>query len=350
MDQFPQSFVKKDILIQKKIIELGLYCWSLIEHELDAQKDMDQAHLISAWKEKGRAEAKKYAEEEYARHLKKKDEQIQSLEYEKDLIENQVKKHFEQEKTLLIKATRLDVEQEYQAIKEEKIRLETRLETQDDFQVLSRALIKENAKLKELTEKLTETKSSATIGKDGENLIDILLSGLHYEYEKTSDEAEKADFRITTENKLHFILDSKKYKKNVGKKEKDKIIRDVDGDATVNGGILVSLLSGITHHASGDIITTPNSKPILFISLMGMTEETQIEFLNISIKLLEKYTSLNEQKERADLAEKIKATVPVITDAIQRFKNIAKSAEKMLDDAKVGLSQLEPLYKLLIKN
>jgi hypothetical protein len=350
MEHLPKLFHQKNISTQRKIVEIGLYCWSLIEHELDSQKEMDQADLISVWKEKGRTEAKLQAEEDYTRLLKKKDDQIQSLEYEKERIESQVKKQFEQEKSLLIKATRLDVEQEYQAVKEEKIRLETKLETQDDFQVLCRSLVKENAKLKEVNEKLTETKSSATIGKDGENLIDVLLSGLHYEYEKTSDEAEKADFRITTENKLHFILDSKKYKKNVGKKEKDKLIRDVDGDATVNGGILVSLLSGITHHASGDIITTPNSKPILFISLMGMTEQTQIEFLNISIKLLEKYTSLNEQKERADLAEKIKATVPVITDSIQRFKNIAKNAEKMLEDAKVGLSQLEPLYKLLIKN
>jgi hypothetical protein len=350
MDQFPQSFLKRDSPTQKKIIELGLYCWSLIEHELDSQKDMDQADLIFAWKEKGRTEAKHHVEEEYTRLLKKKDEQLQSVEYEKEHLENQMKKQFEQEKFLVMKATRLDVEKEYQTLKEDKIRLETRLETQEDFQVLSRSLVKENAKLKELNEKLTETKSSATIGKDGENLIDVLLSGLHYEYEKTADESEKADFRITTENKLHFILDSKKYKKNVGKKEKDKLIRDVDSDATVNGGILVSLLSGITHHASGDIITTPNSKPILFISLMGMTEETQIQFLNISIKLLEKYTSLNEQKERADLAEKIKATLPVITESIQRFKNIVKNAEKMLDDAKVGVSQLEPLYKLLIKN
>lgn len=350
MDQFPPTFQKQNSLTQTKIIDLGLYCWSLLEHELDSQTNMDHAHLISVWKEKGRIEAKLHAEEEYTRLLKKKDEQIQSLEYEKEHSESQVKKQFEQEKCLLIKSTRLDVEKEYQTIKEEKIRLETKLETQEDFQVLCRSLVKENVKLKELNEKLTETKSSATIGKDGEDLIDVLLSGLRYEYVKTSDEAEKADFRITTENKLHFILDSKKYKKNVGKKEKDKIIRDVDADATVNGGILVSLLSGITHHISGDIITTPNSKPILFISLMGMAKETQVEFLNIAIKLLEKYTSLNEQKERADLAEKIKATVPVITDSIQRFKNIVKNAEKMLEDAKVGLSQLEPLYKLLIKN
>lgn len=341
MSHLPKAFSEKSPDIQKKIVELGLYCWTLIEHQIEEQKDISMADLINIWKDKGRSEGRKQAELELDQELKQKQSQLKSLEIERDQIESRCKKLFDQEKLLLIEKTRMEVEKEFQKIKDDKIRLETKLEAQEDFQLISRSLSLENTILKEQIEKLTKTKSSATIGKDGENEIDILLASLQYEYENTAKDDEKADFRITTETKRNFILDSKKYKRNVGKKEKDKLIRDTDNDATVSGGIMVSLLSGITHQSHGDIIITPNNKPILFISLMGMTVEAQIDTLKISLKLLERYTMLQEEKERADLIEKIKRATITLTDTIQRFKNVEKYAEKIKEDSKIGLSELE---------
>lgn len=349
MEHLPKLFLNKDNVTQKKIIELGLYCWSLLEHELDSQKDLDQGELISLWKDKGREEGKHIAENEYLQILQKKEIRIQNLELEKEQIESRMSQMFEEEKQLLILKTKLEVEKEYQKIQEEKIRLETRLQTQDDFQAVCRTLLHENVGLKEQIQKLTKTKSSAEIGTDGEDEIEILLGKSGYEFEKHAKEkgGHKADFRIKTRTSKVFLLDSKKYTTNVSKKEKDKLISDVDRDETVNGGIFVSITSGIANQSHGDIIVTKNYKPILFLSLMGMTQEAKEQTVKISIKLLEKYTSLHEEKEKTDLIEKVKTAIQTLSELVLRFKNIEKWADEIKQNAKIGITETDMLLNIL---
>jgi hypothetical protein len=349
MEQLPKSFQKKDTLTQRKIVELGLYCWSLIEHEVDTQKDMDQADLIAIWKDKGRHEGREAAEAEYTQALQKKTIRIQSLEFEKDHLETRLREMFEQEKQLLITRTRLEVETENKQIQEEKIRLETKLQTQEDFQAVCRSLLIENAAMKEQVQKLTKTKSSAEIGNDGEEEIEALLGKTEYEFEKKAKEkgGHKADFRIKTHTNRIFLLDSKKYTTNVNKKEKDKLIADVDRDETVNGGIFVSITSGIANQTHGDIVVTKHYKPILFLSLQGMTQEAKEQTLKLSMKLLEKYTSLHEEKEKTDLIEKVKTAIQTLSELVSRFKNVEKWAEEIKQNAKIGISETELLLKIL---
>jgi hypothetical protein len=349
MDQFPKSFQKKDTATQRKIVELGLYCWSLIEHEVDTQKDMDQADLISIWKEKGRNEGRDLAEVEYTHLLQKKSLQIQNLESEKEQLESRMRDRFEEEKALLIARTRLEVETENKEIHQEKIRLETKLQTQEDFQAVCRSLLVENASMKEQLQKLTKTKSSAEIGNDGEEEIEVLLGKTDYEFEKKAKEkgGHKADFRIKTHTNRIFLLDSKKYTTNVNKKEKDKLIADVDRDETVNGGIFVSITSGIANQTHGDIVVTKHYKPILFLSLQGMTQEAKEHTLKVSIKLLEKYTSLHEEKEKTDLIEKVKTAIQTLSELVSRFKNVEKWADEIKQNAKIGIGETEMLLNLL---
>jgi hypothetical protein len=349
MEEFPKSFHSKDIRTQRKIVELGLYCWSLIEHEVDAQKDMDQADLIAIWKDKGRQEGKKLSEAEYNDALHKKTIQLQNLEYEKEQMEARLRAIFEQEKQLVITKTRLAVESENKQIQEEKIRLETKLQTQDDFQAVCRSLLTENASMKEQIQKLTKTKSSAEIGNDGEDEIEVILGKTDYEFEKKAKEkgGHKADFRIKTQSNRIFLLDSKKYTTNVNKKEKDKLIADVDRDETVNGGLFVSITSGIANQTHGDIIVTKHYKPIMFLSLQGMTQEAKEQILKLSIKLLEKYTSLHEEKEKTDLIEKVKTAIQTLSELVSRFKNVEKWADEIKQNAKVGITETEILLRIL---
>ena len=271
MDHLPKEFTKKPQSIQKQIVELGLYCWSLIEHQLEEQKNTSTADIITFWKEKGFQEGKKEQEAYYEQELKKKNAQIKELEYENEKLESKYKKTFEEEKKVLSDKIRLDIQKEFQDTRDDYIRLKAKLEAQEDFQLVSRNLITENTSLKEHIAKLTETKSSATIGKEGEYFIETLLGTLPYEYDMTQYKPEKGDIRITTKKGRSFIVDSKKYKTNVGKKEKEKLARDVDNDATICGGILISINTKITHQDHGDIIFTDTNKPILLVSLMGMT-------------------------------------------------------------------------------
>jgi hypothetical protein len=350
MDYLHKEFTTKPQAIQKQIVELGLYCWSLIEHQLEEQKNTSTADIITFWKEKGFQKGKKEQEEYYEQEIKKKNAHIIELEYENETLGTKYKRTFEEEKKVLSDKIRLDIQKEFQDTRDDYIRLKAKLEAQEDFQLISRKLITENTSLKEEIAKLTETKSSAILGKEGEYYIETLLGKLPYDYDMTQYKPEKGDIRVTTKKGKSFIVDSKKYKTNVGKKEKEKLARDVDSDATVCGGILISINTKITHQDHGDIIFTENNKPILLVSLMGMTVDAQIEALHISIKLLEQYIHLHEQKERADLVEKIKQAMSVVKESIQRFTNIEKNAKKILEEAKAGVEKLEPLQKLLINN
>lgn len=350
MQGLPKEFLDKNNEQQKKIVKLGLYCWSIVEQYVDEQKDLDLSEIQKMMREKGREEGKKQREFEHEQEINSLLSQLRIAEVEKETLESRVKKDYEQEKIYLMKSTKLDIEKEFQSIKEENIRLKTKQENEQSLLTTCKLQADQIVELKQKVETLEKTKSSATLGKEGEHFVERLLSNLPYDYEMTQDKAEKADIRITTKSGKHFILDSKKYKTNVGKKEKDKLARDVDNDATVCGGILVSIDTKITHQDHGDIIFTTNNKPILLVTLMGMTLDAQIETLHISIKVLEQYANLHEQKERADLVEKIKQAMISVKESIQRFQNIEKNAKKILEDSKAGLDKLEPLQKLLINN
>ncbi len=350
MEHFPKDFQEKSKQDQVQIVKLGLYCWSIVEQHMDEQKELDLSEIQKLMKEKGREEGRKQQQFEHEQEIKRFQSQLKFAEMEKEHVEQRLKKEFEQEKQYLAKTTRVDVEKEFQALREENIRLKTKQENEESLLSTCKLQTDQILELKQKLETLEKTKSSATIGKEGEHYIETLLGKLPYEYDMTQYKPEKGDIRVTTKKGKSFIVDSKKYKTNVGKKEKEKLARDVDSDATVCGGILISINTKITHQDHGDIIFTENNKPILLVSLMGMTLDAQIEALHISIKLLEQYIHLHEQKERADLVEKIKQAMSVVKESIQRFTNIEKNAKKILEDAKAGVDKLEPLQKLLMNN
>ena len=63
--------------------------------------------------------------------------------------------------------------------------------------------------------------------------------------------------------------------------------------------------------------------------------------------MLEKYTSLHEEKERTDLIEKIKEAIQVISELVSRFKNMEKWADEIKSNAKLGIQHTEALLKVL---
>ena len=137
----------------------------------------------------------------------------------------------------------------------------------------------------------------------------------------------------------------KKYSKNVNKENKDQLINDVDRDASVHGGLFAAITSGIAKQDHGDILFTKEHKPILFLSLMGMTEEARLEVLKLGIILLDKYVNLSGEEEKTDLVEKIKKIFYGLSSEIDRYKNILKSAQSIVEDAKIGIKNVEILLR-----
>lgn len=373
MDHLPKSFTSLDFQVQLKIVNAGLHVWSLVQNELERQKDLNTDDLVRLWKDAGKQEAYAEKDREITRLLKEKDAVFQDLVAEKGIAEKRLaslemevagkvaneiqrtsalmQERFDAEKQMMLREAKLTAAEEYSKLKDEitALRMGTNFKEAYDFsQARYAELQKDHEVLKEKLEDLTRVRSSFQLGKDGEAEIEELLKQCaDFDYENVNAEADKADFRIVAKNKTVFILDSKKYKRSVPKKEIDKLIANTDKDTTVAGGILVSLQSKICRRTHCEIEFTPGNKPILFLCLDDMTTEAKLHALDISFKLLLKLVESQDQVQRSELLEKMKHALGILNDLVKKVENIKKSATEILDTAKVSVADIKQIKDYL---
>jgi len=374
MDHLPKSFTSLDFQIQLKVVNAGLHVWSLIQAELERQKDLNTDDLIRLWKEAGKQEAYAEKEREFARLLKEKDAVFQDLIAEKSIAEKRLtslemevagkvaaeiqrtsvvqQERFDAEKQMMLREAKLAAAEEYSKLKEENTALKLGAnfkEAYDFSQARYAELQKDHEALKDKLEDLTRVRSSFQLGKEGEAEIEELLKQCaDFDYENVNAEADKADFRIVAKDKTVFILDSKKYKRSVPKKEIDKLISNTDKDTTVAGGILVSLQSKICRRSHCEIEFTPANKPILFLCLEDMTTDAKLHALDISFKMLMRLVESQDQVQRSELLEKMKRAIGVLNDIMKKVEGIKKSATEILDTAKVSLADMKQVKEYLM--
>lgn len=374
MEHLPKSFTSLDSQIQLKIVNAGLYVWSLVQGELERQKELNTDDLIRLWKDAGKQEAYAEKDRESARLLKEKDAVFQDLAAEKIIAEKRLaslemevagkvaaeiqrtstllQDRFDAEKQMMLREARLAAAEEYSKLKEENtaLKMGTNFKEAYDFsQARYSELQKNHEALQEKLEDLTRVRSSFQLGKDGEAEIEELLKQCSdFDYENVNAEADKADFRITAKNKAVFILDSKKYKRSVPKKEIDKLIANTDKDTTVAGGILVSLESKICRRSHCEVEFTPANKPILFLCLDDMTTDAKLHALDISFKMLLKLVESQDQIQRSELLEKMKHASGMLTDLSKKVEGIKKSATEILDTAKVSVADIKQIKEYLL--
>jgi hypothetical protein len=374
MDHLPKSFTSLDSQLQLKIVNAGLYVWSLLQAELERQKELNTDDLIRLWKDAGKQEAYAEKDREVARLLKEKDAVFQDLAAEKSIAEKRLaslemevagkvaaeiqrnsvalQDRFDAEKQMMVREAKLAGAEEYSKLKEENtmLKMGTNFKEAYDFsQARYSELQKNHEVLQEKLEDLTRVRSSFQLGKDGEAEIEELLKQCaDFDYENVNAEADKADFRIVAKDKTVFILDSKKYKRSVPKKEIDKLIANTDKDTTVAGGILVSLESKICRRSHCEVEFTPANKPILFLCLDDMTTEAKLHALDISFKLLLKLVETQDQVQRSELLEKMKRASGMLTDIMKKVEGIKKSATEILDTAKVSVADIKQVKEYLM--
>jgi hypothetical protein len=251
-----------------------------------------------------------------------------------------------------VREARLALKEEIGSIKDENVKLKASQDFKAAFEFAQEQYqiqIMETQKLKDQIQELTRVRSSFHLGKEGEGEIEnFLKQASDFDYINVNTEADKADFRLTNKDKKVVILDSKKFTNAVGKKDRDKLVDNTDKDATVCAGMMVSLTSKIAARQHCEIEFTPNSKPILYLCLMGMTQEAKFHCLDISLRLLLRLVNSQNEKERGELVEKIQAASTLLTELGKKMENQKKSAVDLLESLKIGLVDIKRISDLLI--
>jgi hypothetical protein len=355
MNHLPKQFLEHDQGVQKKIVELGLFSWSAVQAELSSQKDLDSDQLIRIWKENGRKQGMLEKEREMQSKLDELGYLNYSLQKKLDQfgaeMDSEYKKKLAAEKELAVRQARLDMSEEYGKLKEEIVRLKAGVDFKSayDFaQARFEEQCKANKELQEKVQELSRVKSSFHLGKEGEGEIEEFLKQIpEFDYANVHAEADKADFRITSKDKVVMILDSKKFTHSVPKKDRDKLIDNTDKDAVVAGGLLVSLSSKISARQHCEIEFTPNNKPILYLCLSGMTNEAKLHSLDMALKLLLRLVTLKSSNERDLLVEKIQNASCTLQEIAKRFENCKKNAVEIVENSKIGLADVKKVCDVL---
>lgn len=358
MVDYPKGFVDLGFQNQLKVIHLGLFCWNMLQSEIDAQKELDNDQLLQIWKEKGKKEGFKEQQlvideilsEKTALERRIHNFQKESQESMKKL-EGELTKKFTVERDCILRQARLDALEELGGIKEENIRLKASQDFKSAFE-FAEARYKEqltaNEELKEKIVNLTRVRSSFHLGKEGEDQLENYLKQLSdWDYINVHAEADKADFRLTNKEKFTIILDSKNFTHAVPKKDRDKLIDNVERDAGVMAGIMISLNSKISARQHCEIEYTPKNKPILYLCLQHMTNDAKLHTLDCSLKFLSKLVTTQNEKEKGELLEKIKTVSLNIGEIRKKLENCKKNAQEIIENSKLALNECKTIYDTL---
>lgn len=368
MEHLPEAFQDASREEQTQIAQLGIDSWVILKKEIGKVKDLDYTKLTEKFKEEGRKEGKREGEREAAKLLKEKEYGLDDLTTQVKALEKKLGRlDAEKQKELEDLTSRLkrESERDRDAIMREatiaertagieKIRAYevqiAQLQAKEDWKVAYENNQKLLEQLRKELDGFTKTRTSYEIGQEGEEETEGLLFKIpEWDCERVSKEKHKGDFRMISKDKRTFILDSKKYKDNVQKKERDKIVSDVDADANISGGIMVSLNSKISTKENCEIETTPGKKPICYLNLVGMTGEAKIAYIASTLKFLHQYVASHDEREKNELVDRMREAGLKIGELKKETENIRNKAKEVWDSLKVNVSTVQSIMDFLLQ-
>ena len=322
--EFPPKFLTASPADKLCIVELGLQCWGIAEKEASNFSCLDETIL---------------------RVQKEAQTRIDNLQLQLEMQESMIRKQLQEEKKAAVREATLEERQKGQ----EQL-LEIRQKAQEqalEIRVEAAALKAKIEILKEESEKkdilLTtknqsqpiQTQSSQALGKIGEKEVEkILQEFVHGDITNVATESHGSDFRISIPNGAGnsiFLLDSKNFKTPVPKKDREKLVRDIDEDSTVSGGILVSLNSIISTKNHFEIDKTEKKKPLLFICLKDMDFQESGRCLAAAFRILTAISTTHDEEEKDDLLKKIQNQVRELNLRLREITNIITAQNKQID-------------------
>jgi hypothetical protein len=406
MEHLPAEFQDASRDDQTQIATLGIQCWTILKKEVVKIKELDYTTLTEQLKDEARKEGRREAEREAARQLKEKEYIADDLQAQVIALEHKLQRfNADKQKDVdrLVQEARTEGEREAARQRKEKEyafddlqaqvvslekklhrlttdkqkemdELETRtrkeaareavltersvfLQQAKDYEVQIAQLLAaqdwktaylENqkiiARLEEQLEGYKKIKSSYEIGQEGEEETESMLRKIpEWDYERVSKEKDRADFRMISKDKKAFILDSKKYVNSVPKKERDKLMSNVDDDATVSGGILVSLDSKITTKENCEIETTPGKKVVCYLNLAGLTTEARIAYIGATLKFLYQYVASHDEREKNELMERLVEGSTRINELKKETENMRNKAKELYESLKVNVTKIQAI-------
>lgn len=370
MSQFPPRFTSATPEVQTEIVLLGLKCWDILEENLVAHETKDLTHLLTQAKEEGFKDGKRAAQRELeSKLIDLESETLQlhsALEREskqRDASQEETKRRFAEEYQrkvdLLVRETRIEEREtlqkshtkELQTLRDQLTGLQieiAKLQAKENWEEAFYAERKERESLQLQIQDLTKSKTSYELGKEGEEEIYAILGQIaEWDFDEVHKEPGKADFRAKNKESKIFILDSKKYTNAIPKKERDKIIRDVDNDNSVSGGILVSLNSKVQTKDHCEIELTPTKKPICYLVLEGMNTEAKKVCLQATLRLLLQYVASTNQREKDDLLNKIQQAFLKLGELKSETENQRNKAKDLYESLKLSVDRIQRLLSFL---
>jgi len=368
MDHLSEEFQDASREEQAQIVQLGLQCWSILKKEVGKVKDMDYTKLTEKFRDEGRKEGRREGEREAAKLLKEKEysfddvtSQLKALEKklarldtekqkELDDLTQKLKREADREHdTIMREATLAERTLGLQKIKDYEVQI-AQLQAKEDWKTAYGDSQKQIELLRRELETFKKIRSSYEIGQEGEEETESFLCKIpQWDCERVSKEKHKGDFRMISRDKKTFILDSKKYKDNVQKKERDKLISDVDADASISGGIMISLDSKISTKENCEIETTPGKKPVCYLNLVGMNAEAKIAYIASTLKFLHQYVASHDEREKNELVERMREAGLKIDELRKDTENLRNKAKEVYESLKLNVGKIQSVMEFLLQ-
>ncbi len=362
---------------QSEIVLLGLTCWDLVQKESLKQQDISISLLLDKAKEEGMQSGKQQATSEFLSKLtqaeiekqqhkienalltSRLDQEVTQRNAKLDELKSQCEQEFLRKEALLIRESRLEEKELLQTKfnSEREIFLErlTQLQIElahwkekENWEEIYKTERLQREALQRQLDDLQKVKTSYEIGVDGQDEIHQILSQIQeWDFVEVAKEAGKADFRASNKDLKTFILDSKKYTEAVPKKERDKIVRDVDNDSSVLGGILVSLKSKIHTKTHCEIQLTPAKKPVCYLVLDQMDSLAKRVCLEATLKFLLQYVASNNEREKDELFNKIHQAFLKLGELKSESENQRNKAKELYESLKLNVDKVQSILNYL---
>jgi hypothetical protein len=367
MDHLPEEFQDASREEQTQIAQLGVQSWAILKKEIGKVKELDYTKLTEKFKEEGRKEGRREGERDLTRILREKEyalddvkaqlttleKKLQRLDTEKqkemEEFERKLKREGERDKEAVAREAALTERSNFlQQVKGYEVQI-AQLVAKQDWHLAYTENQKQIAKLEEQLLAFTKVRSSYEIGQEGEEETESMLCKIpEWDCERVSKEKDRADFRMTSKDKKAFILDSKKYVNSVPKKERDKLMSNVDDDATVSGGILVSLDSKITTKENCEIETTPGKKVVCYLNLAGMTGEAKIAYIGSTLKFLHQYVASRDEREKNEMLERMLEGTSRIAELKKETENMRNKAKELHESLKLNVNKIQSIMDYIL--
>lgn len=296
MLQIPISHIKNTKLLEKlndisgtkliKVLELGLIAYDGCEHQTLRWDNSEFNKRFEAVQNEHRDKFQ-YQKNKYEKALQDKESLIHSINENNKNLKNQLYEELKfslelqyKEKIDFTQKKYDELASEYKKIKENSensiiVWTEKERDRISTLNIIHKKEVKEirekyEQKLEELNKVVQSIhmvkENSSLKGQIGENKIFTILTMFYPKCSviDTHKEPNRGDFIIDTENDKKILIDNKDYKGNVPKKEIDKFISDIENNADVHGGALLSNCSGVAKRDDFEIEII-KGKPVIYL-------------------------------------------------------------------------------------